>query len=152
VIGVNEPAVLDGREGLVVSGTLDYADVDRWSALIETKEEGGAYSPRFDLRIAALDFGGRRMNDVGLRAATKGGVLEASVVAKELAGEIKWFPEGLGRIEARLAHFSMPEATPGRDEKAPPRDLPALDIVADKLSRRQRPRQARSRRGHQGPD
>jgi uncharacterized protein (TIGR02099 family) len=134
VIGLNEPAVLDEREGLVVSGSLDYADVDRWSALMETKEEtGAAFSPRFDLRIAELDFGGRRLNDVALRAATKGRVTEANIVAKELAGEIKWFPEGLGRIEARLAHFSMPEATPGREEKAPARDLPALDIVADKL-------------------
>jgi len=134
VISLNEPAVLGDREGLTVTGSLDYADVDRWRALTGGKDETGAsFSPRFDLKVAALDFGGRRLNDVALRAETKGSVLQANVTAKELAGEIKWFPEGLGRIEARLAHFSMPEATPGKKEEAPSRDLPALDIVADRL-------------------
>jgi uncharacterized protein YhdP len=117
-----------------VTGSLDYADVDRWRALTGGKDEPGAsFSPRFDLKVAALDFGGRRLSDVALRAETKGSVLQANVTAKELAGEIKWFPEGLGRIEARLAHFSIPEATPGKKEEAPSRDLPALDIVADRL-------------------
>ena len=133
-IGLNVPAVLGEREGLAVTGSLDYVDVDRWRALFESKDETGAsFSPHFDLKVAALDFGGRRLNDVALRAETKGSVLEANVAAKELSGEIKWFPEGLGRIVARLKHFSMPEATPGRKEETPSRDLPALDIVADRL-------------------
>ncbi len=134
VISLNEPAMLGDREGIAVTGSLDYVDVDRWRALFGSKDEAGpSTSPLFDLKVAALDFGGRRLNDVTLRAETKGSVLEANVTAKELAGEIKWFPEGLGRVEARLRHFSMPEATPGRKEEAPSRDLPALDIVADKL-------------------
>ena len=133
-ISLNEPAVLGDREGLAVTGNLDYVDVDRWRALFGEKDETGAsFSPRFDLKVAALDFGGRRLNDVTLRAETKGSVLEANVTAKELAGEIKWFPDGLGRIVARLQRFSMPEATPGKKEEAPSRDLPALDIVADTL-------------------
>jgi len=57
----------------------------------------------------------------------------ANVSAKELAGEIAWRPEGRGRIVARLKHFSLPEATPGKPEGAPARDLPALDIIADSL-------------------
>jgi uncharacterized protein (TIGR02099 family) len=134
VISLNEPAVLDEREGLAVTGRLDYADLDRWRALLGGKDDvDGSVSPRFDLRIAALDFGGRRLNDVTLRAETRDSMLEANVAAKELAGDIRWFPQGLGRIEARLAHFSLPEATPGKKEEAPSRDLPALDIVAERL-------------------
>jgi len=57
----------------------------------------------------------------------------ANVSAKELAGEIAWRPEGRGRIVARLKHFSLPEATPGKPEEATARDLPALDIIADSL-------------------
>src|SRR5207302_2877515 len=34
---------------------------------------------------------------------------------------------------ARLKHFSLPEATPGKQEEIPARDLPALDIIADSL-------------------
>src|SRR5712692_10685033 len=86
-----------------------------------------------DLNIAALDFGGRRLSDVALRAGTSGSVWIANVSARELAGEIAWRPEGRGRIVARLKHFSLPEATPGKTEEAPARDLPALDIIADNL-------------------
>ena len=134
VISLNGPAVLPDREGVFVTGSLPYVDADRWRALLEGKDgPGSSFSPSLDLKIAALDFGGRRLNDVTLRAGTSGALWIANVAAKELEGEITWRPEGFGRIIARLKHFSMPEATPGRGEGAPLRDLPALDIVADKL-------------------
>ncbi len=134
VISLNGPAVLPDREGVFVTGSLPYVDADRWRVLLEGKDgPGSSFSPSLDLKIAALDFGGRRLNDVTLRAGTSGALWIANVAAKELEGEITWRPEGFGRIVARLKHFSMPEATPGRGEGAPLRDLPALDIVADKL-------------------
>jgi uncharacterized protein (TIGR02099 family) len=134
VISLNEPAVLPDTEGILVTGSLRYADVDRWRALLGGKDAAGpSFFSSLDLKVAALDFGGRRLNDVTLRAGTRGAVWIANVAAKELEGEIAWRPEGLGRIIARLKHFSMPEATPGRGEEAHLRDLPALDIVADKL-------------------
>ncbi|HLQ03053.1 MAG TPA: YhdP family protein [Burkholderiales bacterium] len=134
VISLNEPAVLPDREGVFVTGSLPYVDADRWRPLLGSKDgPGPSFSPSLDLKIAALDFGGRRLNDVTLRAGTSGAMWIANVAAKELEGEITWRPEGFGRIVARLKHFSMPEATPGRSKEAPLRDLPALDIVADKL-------------------
>jgi len=133
VISVNEPAVLPDREGLSVTGRLPYVDVDRWRELLGGKDETGSLSSALDLKIAVLDFGGRRLNDVALRAGTSGSVWIANVAAKELAGEIAWRPEGRGRIVARLKHFSLPEPTPGRTQEAPARDLPALDIIADNL-------------------
>ena len=133
-IGLNGPAVLPEKEGISVTGSLPYVDVDRWRALLGGKDEPGpSFSPSLDLKVAALDFGGRRLNGVALRAGTRGAVWIANIAAKELAGEIAWRPEGLGRIVARLKHFSVPEATPGRKEEAPPSDLPALDIIAEKL-------------------
>ena len=134
VISVNQPAVLPDREGMTVTGSLPYADADRWRALFGGKDPtGSSLSSAFDLKIAELDFAGRRLNDVALRAGTSGNVWIANVASKELAGEIAWRPEGLGRLIARLKYFSLPDATPGREEEPPPRDLPALDIIADKL-------------------
>ncbi len=134
IISLNGPAVLPDREGLSVTGSLPYVDVDRWRALLGGEDGTGlSFSSALDLNIAALDFGGRRLNDVALRAGTSGSVWIANVSARELAGEIAWRPEGRGRIVARLKHFSLPEATPGKTEEAPPSDLPALDIIADNL-------------------
>jgi uncharacterized protein (TIGR02099 family) len=137
VISVNQPAVLPDREGVSVTGNLPYADVDRWRELLGSKD--GTRSPpplelNLDkLKVAALDFGGRRLNEVTLSAGTRGNIWIARVEAKELAGEIDWRPEGLGRLVARLKYFTPPEVSPGRQDEAPPRDLPALDIIADKL-------------------
>jgi uncharacterized protein (TIGR02099 family) len=134
VISVNQPAALPDHDGVWVTGTLPYADADRWRALFGGKDPTGSdLSSAFDLKIGALDFAGRRLNDVTLRAGASGEVWIANVSSKELAGEIAWRPEGLGRLIARLKYFSLPEATPGRKDEPPPRDLPALDIIADKL-------------------
>jgi uncharacterized protein YhdP len=115
-------------------GSLPYADADRWRALFGGKDPtGSSLSSTFDLKIGELDFAGRRLNDVTLRAGTSGEVWIANVSSKELAGEIAWRPEGLGRLIARLKYFTLPDATPGRKDEPPPRDLPALDIISDKL-------------------
>jgi len=132
VISLNEPAVLSDREGLTVTGSLPYADADRWRESLGGKGDS-SFSPALDLKIAALDFGGRRLNDVALRASTSASVWTANISAKELEGEIISRSEGRGRIVARLKRFTLPEATPGKKEDAPLRDLPALDIVADNL-------------------
>jgi len=134
VISLNRPAVLPDREGVSVTGSLPYVDVERWRGVLGAGDgTGSALSSALDLKIAALDVVGRRLNDVALRAGTSGSVWIANVSAKELAGEIAWRPEGSGRIVARLKHFSLPDATPGKPEEAPARDLPALDIIADNL-------------------
>ena len=134
VISANQPAVLPDREGVWVTGSLPYADVDRWRALFGGKDPtGSSLSSAFDLKIAELDFAGRRLNDVALKAGARDELWIANVSSKELAGEIAWHSEGLGRLTARLKYFSLPEATPGRKDEPPSRDLPALDIIADKL-------------------
>ena len=134
VVSLNQPAALPDREGFSVTGSLPYVDVERWREVLGGGDgTGSPLSSALDLKIAALDVGGRRLNDVALRAGTSGSVWIANVSAKELAGDIAWRPEGRGRIVARLKHFSLPEATPGKQEEIPARDLPALDIIADSL-------------------
>jgi uncharacterized protein (TIGR02099 family) len=133
VVSLNEPAELPEGSGILVSGRLDYADADRWRELFGGEDDGGLASSSLDLKVAALDFGGRRLNDVALQAETSGSVWTANVSAKELSGKIEWRPEGQGRIVARLKHFSLPEPTPTKKEEPPSRNLPALDIVADNL-------------------
>jgi len=132
VLSLNEPAVLSDRSGLAVTGRLDYVDVDRWRELFGDGDDSLS-SSSLNLKVAALDFGGRRLNDVTLRAGTSGSVWIANVSSKELAGEIAWRPEGQGRIVARLKHFTLPEPAPGGKVQAPSRNLPALDIIADNL-------------------
>jgi len=135
VISLNEPPVLPDREGIALTGSLPYLDFDRWRPLVDGDGADGTSSLSVDLKIGALDFAGRRLNDFSIRAGTSGNVWIANVAAKELEGEIAWRPEGRGRIVARLKRFTMPE--PAAGDAAPAEsltNLPELDIIADSLS------------------
>src|SRR3989454_10342273 len=86
-IRLNGPAVLPDREGLSVTGSLPYVDVDRWRELLGGEDGTGLpFSSALELNIAALDFGGRRLNDVAVRAGTSGSGWIAEGSAKEHAG------------------------------------------------------------------
>ena len=132
VVSFSEPPVLPERVGIAVTGSLPYLDLDRWRTLLSGEDMGGIGPSSLVLKVAALDFAGRRLNDFSVRAGTSGEVWVANVTAKELAGEIAWRPEGLGRIVARLKQLTVPEAAPGGvDNGTPARNMPSLDIVAD---------------------
>lgn len=134
VISLNEPAALPDREGITVTGSLPYLDLDRWRTLVDGEGVDAASSLSLNLKISALDFAGRRLNDLAIRAGTSGSVWIANVAAKELDGEIAWRPEGQGRIVARLKRLTMPESTAGDDDGGKlSTNLPELDIVADNL-------------------
>jgi uncharacterized protein (TIGR02099 family) len=138
-VGFNEPAVLPERDGISVSGNLPYADVDRWRALLPQASESARPAPtQVALKIGALDFLGKRFNDVTVRTRTVGSAWSGSAAAKEFAGDVTWRPENGGRIVARLKHFTVPETAPGTQASAetPSREMPALDVVVDSFTLR----------------
>ena len=131
-IGLNERAPAPDRPGITIAGSLPYLDLDRWRALTGGGDASGTLLTLLNLRLDAMDFAGRRLNDLSLRANNSGGVWNASVTARELAGDITWRSEGRGRVVARLRHFTVPGSAPGaaRDDTHA-HEFPALDIVAD---------------------
>lgn len=142
-LGLNEQAPALERPGIVIAGSLPYLDLDRWRELYGAGEGAAADSAApptplaaLNLRLGALDFAGRRINELNLRATRSAGLWNASVSARELAGDITWRPEGQGRIVARLRHLTIPDLAPdaAKDDAPSPaqaRELPALDISAD---------------------
>jgi uncharacterized protein (TIGR02099 family) len=133
VISFDEPPLMPEGDGIAIIGSLPYVDVDRWRALL-SDDDGRGIPISLNLKVAELDFAGRRVNNLGIRAQTSGGAWLAKVAAREFAGDIDWRPEGRGRVVARLKHFSLPEAAPGvANGETPAGDIPSLDIVADTL-------------------
>lgn len=152
-LGLNAQAPSLERPGIVVAGSLPHFDLDQWRALFAAGEATSVGTPMgpaasavpgqaaasltaLNLQLGTLDFSGRRVNELNLRATRSAGLWNASVTARELAGDITWRPEGQGRIVARLRHLTIPDAAPeAAQAEAQPqtqsRELPALDIVAD---------------------
>jgi uncharacterized protein (TIGR02099 family) len=161
-LGLNETAALPVAAGLAVNGNLPYVDVDRWQPLLG----GGSAAPSaavagapaaaapapsapagqradingVNLRIGMLDVAGKRIHDLVLRAQPRGTQWNASVDAREMKGEVRWRPEGRGVVQARLAHLVTPGDRPGPVAPAAEttRELPALDVIADSFTLRDR--------------
>ena len=138
-LGLNERTPALERPGIVVAGSLPYLDLDTWRAPLGAGSAAAAMPlTALNLQLGALDFAGRRVNELSLRATRSAGLWNANLSARELAGDITWRPDGQGRIVARLRHLTIPDPAPdaAQDDTQSPspsqsRELPALDIVAD---------------------
>lgn len=122
---------------LAVAADLPQLNVDVLAPLASAGQgnaRGMAPLGALVLRTDALIGAGRVVRNVALDAKLeKGGVWRAKVNARELAGELSWLPKGNGVIKARLSHLYQPETLPGAtDTLKDHRDLPALDIVAER--------------------
>jgi uncharacterized protein YhdP len=130
---------LPERPGTLVYGSLPALDLDRWLALMPGGQ--GAAAAIVEVNIGVLDVYGKRMHKVALKAGADADGWSASVDAEEFAGELSYRGESGGKLTARLAHFTSPADSPGAAPRAadPIKDLPAIDLVAERLTFRGKP-------------
>ncbi|HEY5637185.1 MAG TPA: YhdP family protein, partial [Burkholderiales bacterium] len=101
-----------------------------------TAETAGGGNSIFELRAGTLDVFGKRLSGVTLKAGADAGGWSANVEAQELAGDLAYRSQGFGRLTARLAHFRVPDDAPGARAGEGPRDLPSVDLVAERFTLR----------------
>ena len=151
-IAFNEAASVPDRFGLQITGNVRNLDVDRWRAFVPAPAAAptGATAPGAEdpsqlvnaanLRVSMLDAGGKRFNEVSVRAARGNNQWQATVSSREFAGELIWRSAGRGSLLARLKHLSIPENRPGAGTDPSPAstELPAIDLVAENFVTREK--------------
>ncbi|HEY6044460.1 MAG TPA: YhdP family protein, partial [Nitrosospira sp.] len=135
------PSLSPAKTGITVDGMLPLLNLDQWLGFLKQVNPEAESSPGLtgiDIQIGALDFLGRRLNDVALSASREEGAWYSSIIAQEINGNIIWDPSGNGRIVARLNRLIVPAASPRPSAATQPRqqekDLPALDVMADNFA------------------
>ena len=141
------------REGLWLYGSLARFDLDAWQEALAPPAgaaagpRDGAGAPALELQGLDLDFGllrytGRDFRQLEAKLGRTAGVWKGHLVSPAVAGAIEFDPRGRGRIQARLARFSLaaPRSGEAGPEPASPAegDLPDLDIVAERFDFRGR--------------
>ncbi len=169
VVALNEAASVPAQPGVLVSGSMAYADLDRWQAALAASTgstavagPGPATGPApvpttataaaatsslpavtgVNLKVTTLDIAGKRINDVAVRAVPRNGQWTVNVDSREVKGEIQWRSTGRGVVQARLSHLITPEDRPAVAGAPPPevlRELPALDVVAENFTLHDKP-------------
>jgi uncharacterized protein (TIGR02099 family) len=133
------------RPGTTVYGSLPALDLDLWIPMFAAEGAGsaaaapGAGVANLDLRLGVLDVQGKRLTNVSLRAGIDQSGWSASLNAAEMAGELSYRPDGSGQLVARLSHFRIPDDSPGVKAGEATKELPAIDLVAEKFTHRGKP-------------
>lgn len=126
------------QAGLLLYGALPKLNVDPWMEALP-RDDAAAKYVEFDLEFGALSGFGRTLNDVSLKGVADAEGWLVNVGSRELSGEIEYSVEGRGKLTGRLAHLRIPEEVPGaKPAERSRRDLPAIDLVAERFSFRDR--------------
>ena len=133
---VGEAIRLPERRGVLVYGTLAELDLDRWRSLM-SGDAGGGGAASFDLKLGSMDVFGKRLRTVAMKGGVDGGGWSANVNAAELAGDIAYRSEGNGRLNARLAYFTIPDDSPAikvAGGALASHSFPAVDLITESFT------------------
>ncbi len=144
-VNLGAAAVLPPQSGIWLSGELPLLDLDHWRGLLGQPSAKASPLPGLaglNLKFGALDAFGKRFNDLRISAKMQESAWQAKIESRELTGSVNWNPEGRGRLQARLGYLTIPDPAPAKlgvpTEAPQEKELPALDIVADSFSVKQK--------------
>jgi uncharacterized protein YhdP len=87
-----------------------------------------------DLNLARVHYMGRDFAKMNARLERNGSQWSGMLESPRVAGEVRWNPEGKGRLVAKLERLTLTDPTPGAAPDRPQdnaADLPALDVAAE---------------------
>ncbi len=115
---------------------------------LDATRSGGAAFPALagvSVEVTKLQVFGQSLSDFTLRGVADSGGWKARVASDRVLGELDWRDAGAGALRARLERLSLgggeedeneqlakPASADDSDE-TPPRQLPALDVVAERF-------------------
>jgi uncharacterized protein (TIGR02099 family) len=139
VVALEVPPSLP-ESGISIVGTAKELNVNGWQSVIDQAPPGSTALPvtSVDLSVGALQMLRRPFTDLRVSAALKSGVWRGTLAGPELAGDFSYAVKDNGKLTARLARLTLPDAD--RPDKVPAapatqRDSrekpPDLDVVAE---------------------
>ena len=137
------------QRGVWVTGAAKLLDADGWLSLLQPRN--GSAGPTLqlaglDVKVDLLKVIGKSFHNVALNLVQRADAWSGTISATELAGDVIWRAAERGQLTARLKRFDVPASPlpvaapkPGSETTAAvaayqPRELPALDIVADEVT------------------
>ena len=134
--------------GVLVAGHFAVLDADAWRTLFDTGETDASALALagVSVRVDALQAFGQTLKDFSLNSVADAEGWKARVTSDRAVGELDWRDAGAGALRARFERLSVGEAREAGEDRTqvpadegdemPPRQLPALDVVAERFTLR----------------
>ncbi len=128
------------REGLWLYGALASLDVDAWQEVFAAphapapaSREAAVELRGVDLSLAKVHYMGRDFAQMAAHLERTGSQWSGKLESPKVAGDVRWNPQGKGRLEAKLERLTLTDSTrvDTPDPGAVEADLPALDVTAE---------------------
>ncbi|HXN15451.1 MAG TPA: YhdP family protein, partial [Usitatibacter sp.] len=129
------------RDGVWLYGELASVDADAWRAVFaaEPTQAAGAQSvpgPELrglDLRMGQVRYMGREFAQMSATLERTSAQWSGHLDSPQLSGDIRWNPQGKGRLSAVFARLTVDESGPSEASAATSEEanLPALDVIAE---------------------
>jgi uncharacterized protein (TIGR02099 family) len=140
-VAISTPLENTIPKGLYLHGNFDTFNLDAWSNQFNKNGNSNSDSsvPFNHVEITAnrMDAFGRRINEVKLNLVPMDTNWLINLKSNEVTGDIRWNPDGNGKISATLSNFIYPELAPvsiknsDTSSTANNKKYPALDITAE---------------------
>jgi uncharacterized protein (TIGR02099 family) len=104
------------KEGIWVTGTLPLLSVEGWPDTWPIESKDGKPMPvidGWDVTVQKAVGYGSTINGLNIHSRNHAGAITTQLVSKDLSGEVNWFPQGKGKVVARLRNAVL-----GDEEKA----------------------------------
>ena len=136
------------RDGLWLTGAVPLLSAEGWGVLVDALEGGDNQSIGIagaDLSIQKVSGYGYAINDLRIKANSRGDILTAQLSSKEINGEVSWQSINNGWLIAKLKNLDLAETEQASSKPVQPEsaaqakpvqvvDLPSVDLSIEKLS------------------
>ena len=155
LVNSKNPGYWPTHDGVWVSGTVPELSLQGWESLLGASENSPQMTiAGINLLIQKISGYGYRIDDLRITARSRNDVLITQLSSKAINGEVKWQPQGNGKLTARMKNISLDKNEEGKNEEAKsenpksvnftgqpvatPRtartEFPALDLAADSIT------------------
>ncbi|MFA5825575.1 MAG: YhdP family protein, partial [Gallionellaceae bacterium] len=93
------------KEGVWMTGSLPLLSLEGWQGAFQGDSGKASVLPVIggaDMTVQKLVGYGVAANGLSVHARNRNGIVTAQLASKELSGELSWFPQGKGKLVARL--------------------------------------------------
>lgn len=145
LVSFGNPGNWPARDGIWLSGAVPMLSLQGWEPLFSASDGSPLMNiGGIDLRIQKISGYGYKADDLRITARNRNNVLFTQLSSNAISGEVRWHPQGNGKLVARMKNISLDKDEKSKEKSGRNAEIvnqpdartafPALDLVVDSIT------------------